>query len=289
MPAVAGRCPPCGVHPYGASSGAGLSTHPAEPVRCPAVRCPPVRHAAVWCLPVCLSCRVRLLPRQPGGGVGTRSVRPGTPARPERVEFSVVGHVCGRLGRRLEQAWTQARLPRSCVSTGERRRGLGRVVLGRRRPRSAADQAGQPGARVARGGGCASPGELGQARRCCTCRVAAVLAGCATTVGGRGGACPPEWTVRKAQWACQRGWRAAPARPKAASKRARLAAGSAVTCGFGQWACQDLNLGPHPYQQTAGNRCADRRFRRSRPTVEAKVMRSIGTMVCVLTWCRDAL
>jgi hypothetical protein len=48
------------------------------------------------------------------------------------------------------------------------------------------------------------------------------------------------------------------------------------------WACQDLNLGPHPYQLNAGNRCAHRRSRRSRPTVGAKVMRSIGALVCVL-------
>jgi hypothetical protein len=45
------------------------------------------------------------------------------------------------------------------------------------------------------------------------------------------------------------------------------------------WACQDLNLGPHPYQLTAGNRCADRRFRRSRPTVRTKVMWSIGAQL----------
>jgi hypothetical protein len=33
-----------------------------------------------------------------------------------------------------------------------------------------------------------------------------------------------------------------------------------------------LNQRPHPYQQNAGNRCAKRRSRRSRSTVEAKVM-----------------
>jgi hypothetical protein len=93
------------------------------------------------------------------------------------------------------------------------------------------------------------------------------------------------------------------------------------------WACQDLNLGPHPerkiaristinglcrtkesrarpgrpiliprggprpwgsYQLNAGNRCADGRFRRSRATVGAKVMRSIGAQVCVLLWRSDA-
>jgi hypothetical protein len=36
------------------------------------------------------------------------------------------------------------------------------------------------------------------------------------------------------------------------------------------------------YQQNAGNRCANRRSRRSRPTVDANVMRSIGVQVCVL-------
>jgi len=41
------------------------------------------------------------------------------------------------------------------------------------------------------------------------------------------------------------------------------------------------NLGPHPYQLNAGNRCADRHFPRSRPTVRAKGMRSIGPLVCI--------
>ena len=45
----------------------------------------------------------------------------------------------------------------------------------------------------------------------------------------------------------------------------------ALTCWVGWWACQDLNLGPHPYQQSAGNRCAAARFPRSRSTVGAKV------------------
>ena len=38
--------------------------------------------------------------------------------------------------------------------------------------------------------------------------------------------------------------------------------------------CQDLNLGPHPYQLNFGNRCADRPFPRSAPTVGAEGMRS---------------
>ena len=49
------------------------------------------------------------------------------------------------------------------------------------------------------------------------------------------------------------------------------------------WACQDLNLGPHPYQQNAGNRCAKRRSRRSRSTVGAEVKCSHSVQLCALT------
>ena len=49
----------------------------------------------------------------------------------------------------------------------------------------------------------------------------------------------------------------------------------------GKWAWEDLNLRPHPYQLNAGNRCANRPFPRSRPTVRAKGMRSISSLVCV--------
>jgi hypothetical protein len=40
------------------------------------------------------------------------------------------------------------------------------------------------------------------------------------------------------------------------------------------WACQDLNLGPHPYQLSRAKRCADRRFCRSLASVRRQVMRS---------------
>jgi hypothetical protein len=49
------------------------------------------------------------------------------------------------------------------------------------------------------------------------------------------------------------------------------------------WAWLDLNLGLHPYQQNAGNRCARRRSRRSRLTVEVQVMCSHCVLLCVLT------
>jgi hypothetical protein len=56
----------------------------------------------------------------------------------------------------------------------------------------------------------------------------------------------------------------------------------ALTCWVGWWACQDLNLGPHPYQQNAGNRCAKRHSPRSRSTVEAEVMCSHRVQLCAL-------
>ena len=32
------------------------------------------------------------------------------------------------------------------------------------------------------------------------------------------------------------------------NERRRRDGRDALTCGYGWWACQDLNLGPHPYQ-----------------------------------------
>jgi hypothetical protein len=48
------------------------------------------------------------------------------------------------------------------------------------------------------------------------------------------------------------------------------------------WACQDLNLGPHPYQLNAGNRCAQGPFRSSRSTVRGEVMCSHRVQLCAL-------
>ena len=106
---------------------------------------------------------------------------------------------------------------------------------------------------------------------------------CRPRVGWR-----PRWVVVVAP-ACQGGHPAGmgcgPSAAQAGSRCSRLAAGSVMTCGNEWWACQDLNLGPHPYQLNAGNRCADRPFPRSRPTVGAQGMRSIRPLVCVhLSW-----
>jgi hypothetical protein len=48
------------------------------------------------------------------------------------------------------------------------------------------------------------------------------------------------------------------------------------------WACQDVNLGPHPDQQNAGNRCANGRLPWARSTVDGKVMWSRGVQLCAL-------
>ena len=48
--------------------------------------------------------------------------------------------------------------------------------------------------------------------------------------------------------------------------------------------CQDLNLGPHPYQQSGAHRYATRRFPRSLPTVEGEVMLSSRSVM----WSRPA-
>jgi hypothetical protein len=37
------------------------------------------------------------------------------------------------------------------------------------------------------------------------------------------------------------------------NERRRLQDRDALTCWVGWWACQDLNLGPHPYQAYSGD------------------------------------
>jgi hypothetical protein len=48
------------------------------------------------------------------------------------------------------------------------------------------------------------------------------------------------------------------------------------------WAWLDLNQRPHPYQQYAGNRCANCHSRRSHSTVDAEVMCSHRVQLCAL-------
>jgi hypothetical protein len=51
----------------------------------------------------------------------------------------------------------------------------------------------------------------------------------------------------------------------------------------------ESNRRPHPYHGTTGNRCANRRFPRSRPTVRAEVMGSLSAKLCVLAHPRSGL
>ena len=148
----------------------------------------------------------------------------------------------------VAEAGTRAMLPTSRWSVGGRWRtrtaGVGGGRGGRACPLS--DQAGQADARSA---------PRGRLR------------------GGRGAGCSARWP--HAAWLASSGWGRdhggwssssltagwadlegpleVPAgmgvRPSAApagSERSQLGAGSALTCDDGWWACQDLNLGPHP-------------------------------------------
>jgi hypothetical protein len=71
------------------------------------------------------------------------------------------------------------------------------------------------------------------------------------------------------------------AAPTQASRGSGLLAAplAASTSAAGWWAWEELNLRPHRYQLNAGNRCADRPFPRSPPTVRAQGKRSIGALV----------
>jgi hypothetical protein len=147
-----------------------------------------------------------------------------------------------------ERARTRVMLPRSRWSVGSvadpGQVGAGAAALDR-----LSDQAGQAGVQSAVACGWA----VGRLQR----EVAAAAAWLpssgweATTVGGGHGACRPGERVRKGRWACRPGWACGPSAARAGSGRSRLAANSAVTWSDGWWACQDLNLGPHPYQGCA--------------------------------------
>jgi hypothetical protein len=198
MPAtapVAGSHPPFGVHlsgPVSSPSDVRPVRRPTRPVSGrlmsgPLVSDPLVstvrrpasgvrRPASGRLVSARLSGRVRLLPRQPGGGLGDHSVR--------RATFTTgTGRVAcglprpGRLGQRLESAWTQATLRRSSGGqVGQKEVSAADLAGcapggGGRRPRSTADRSGRPDRRE--GALCwrlSQVGEWVEARRSCTCR-----------------------------------------------------------------------------------------------------------------------
>jgi hypothetical protein len=122
------------------------------------------------------------------------------------------------------------------------------VVSGRRRPRVTVDRPGRPGRVRSTRRWRLRCGHGSRLQRELAAPAAGLLswAGWATTVRGGRGARRPGGRAGKGRWACRREWVCGPRAAQAGSGRSRLADGSAVTCGNGWWACQDLNLGPHP-------------------------------------------
>ena len=154
----------------------------------------------------------------------------------------------------VAEAGTRAPLPTSRWPVGGRwRTRRRRGGCGPRRPRLPAERPGRLGRRAERRSRAAALWPRRGLRREVTAPAAwpASSAGCATTVGGRRRAGRPGGRPRRGQGRCRRGWACGPSAAQAGSECSQLAAGSALTCDDGWWACQDLNLGPHPYQGCA--------------------------------------
>jgi hypothetical protein len=268
---VAGPRPACGVHPPGF-----IVRCPARPVSGHLVSSSRVRRSGRtgwtpdgW-TPDGWTPSVRTRPTRPPQAValGTRPVRRGTlhhghgsRSRWAAAPSSSPGVGRGRPGRGRR---CRARASVSGVGGGPRPGWVRAAALARCPARQARLALGAPVA-----GGC------GRQESRCQREVAAPAAWLPSSgwVGDHGG----WWS-----WRLTRGWMGpegpmgVPAgmgvRPQRGPGRQPALPGrrgSAVTCGDGWWACQDLNLGPHPYQLNAGNRCAHRRFCRSRVPVGA--------------------
>jgi hypothetical protein len=133
-------------------------------------------------------------------------------------------------------------------SVGSLAAGPGWVRCGAAARDRLSDQAGQAGVRSARGWRREGTG-AGRRREVAAPAVWLPLLGwVATTVRGRRGACRPGRRGPEGPMGLPAGWACGPSAAQAGSERSRLAVSSAVTWGDGWWACQDLNLGPHPYQ-----------------------------------------
>jgi hypothetical protein len=218
-------CPASPVSGHPGSSSGGPAIHPGcrppvqrpapwrPPVRCPPVRCPPVRCPAVCCPPP--SVRSRPSPRTSGGGIGTRSRRPGNRyhrngSRSLWVAAPSGGWVDGRAALRAGDA---AEVARWSVGVSVADPGPGLWAGGRACPLR--DQAGWAGVRSARWLAAAPRAdEQAPARAGRTDRVAAVLG----LVGDHGGWWSWRRPVRVApRSGRRRGWGAAPARPRPAA------------------------------------------------------------------------
>jgi hypothetical protein len=259
-----------------ALSASSVSVH-ASGVRCPLVRCPLVRCPLVRCLLV--RCPMSGCPLSGVSGVGVRVPRP----RPRPL----CPHGCLRGARR---AATRLSRRRRCWASGHV--GLDLVVvveaLGQR---TGFDRmAGQGHA------GCAgSPVGLGEqvgARCTPSCGMAARRS------SGQGWRQAADHDLGWTAAATTSGARAVDLGPGVArsgrvlgstaaegARPHRGPSGQGARPGWARqpselgeqwWACQDLNLGPHPYQVSRAQRCADRRFPRSLASVRGEGMRSIG-------------
>jgi hypothetical protein len=296
MAAVAGRCPALGVHPSGvvvrdpAVQPSGVQPSGVQPsgvrspgfvvrvsggpviccppVRCPALCCPPVQRPAGCCPPVqrpagCCPPRrsgpVRLLPYR-AVALGPDRCG-GHPSPRERVQVPVGCRAVERFGRRPRGPGRgrccRTRVLVSGASGG--RPGPGWV----RRRRVPGCATSRPGRHAERPWLAAERGHRMRLRRAVAAPAAwlpsgagwrprwVVAVGSAARVGGPGGR-PMGVLV---------GMACGPSAAQASSQRSRLAAGSALTCADGWWACQDLNLGPHPYQGSTPERRAIQPFR----------------------------
>jgi hypothetical protein len=268
------RCPPIRVHRPGSDGGRLVSTpsgvrSPGAVVRGLAVRAAAVHPSSIqpaavhpsgvhpsgvqpsgvqpaWCPPP--SVRTRPSPPTSGGGVGDQVEAVGTAATgPGRGPG-------GQLRRRAARSVAEGPDADGACESRVGHRGSvadpGRVCEGGD-AWPLRDQAGQAGVRSARRCGCAVGTGAAAARGGRTGHVAAVPSGCATTVRGRRGGCRSGGRARRGRWACRRGWGCGPSAAQAGGERPRLAANRPLTCDDGWWACQDLNLGPHPYQGCA--------------------------------------
>jgi hypothetical protein len=150
----------------------------------------------------------------------------------------------------LEEAGTRATLPRSRWSVGGRWRARAAGWVGAAAAALAAERPGRPGRRAVRPSRAAA--RWARVRAVARGGCPAAWLPSSSWVRDHGGWSSPRltpgWAVPEGHWRCRRGWACGPSAAQAGSERAWLDTGSALTCDDRWWACQDLNLGPHPYQ-----------------------------------------
>ncbi len=272
MASLDGPHPACGVHPSGCAVR-GPAVRPAG-VHPSGVHCLASTRPAGWCptRPVSNpsgvrppSVRTRPSPPTYGGGVGDQVEAARRPSPQPRVEVPAAAAPSGGSldspgGLAAGEVAEVAVVRRVGGGTGP-----GWVRAAAARARCATRQARPACAeRPMAGGFAVGPGAGCSARWLHLPRGCRPRAGWATTLRGSRGGSRPGGRACKGRWGVSTGRACGPDAAHAGSGRPRLAAGSAVTCGNGWWACQDLNLGPHPYQVSTVTRRAIRPFSRSR-------------------------